>query len=359
MQYYPDQRHLLEMTTIRRERMLPEDAIGRVEAREGTTVNLRDIVARGVVPSRYVIVEAADFFNLKDPSDLGDLLVVEVGDSIDIKTPLAGKAGGRGKRLLSPVKGIVAHVTEGRIILQVTPETVELEAGLDGQVVHVEPMRGIIIESFGALVQGVWGNGRRVIGALRVEPDDGLESIYGEELDMQFRGAIVITKRPLKETGLLIIEDQGLVGVIAPSMEADLIDKVLAVGGAVMLTEGFGPVKMSATVFNLLNTFNGRQAALDAFLPDRWTARRPEVIINPTGRMTNRPPRPNINLTLATGSSVRLTRPPNAGQVGKIINLPKTPYLLENGLRVPCAGVELVTGEKVTVPLANLEVFGR
>jgi hypothetical protein len=359
MDYYPDQRHLLEMTTIRRERMLPEDAIGRVEARDGTTVNLRDIVARGVVPSRYIILEAADFFKLKNPDSLSDLLTVEVGDTVDIKTPLAGKSGGRNKRLLSPVKGIVASIGEGRIILQVTPEPIELEAGLDGQVVHVEPGRGLIIESFGALLQGVWGNGRRVIGTLRVEPDEGLESIYGEELDMQFRGAIVITKRPLKETGLLIMEDQGLVGVIAPSMEADLIDEVVKVKGAVLLTEGFGPIKMSATVFNMLNGFNGRQASLDAYLPNRWTARRPEVIINPSARAATRPPRPNVNLTLSVGSTVRLTRPPNAGQVGKIINLPKTPILLENGLRVPCAQVELITGEKVTAPLANLEVFGR
>ena len=100
-------------------------------------------------------------------------------------------------------------------------------------------------------------------------------------------------------------------------------------------------------------------AALDAFLPDRWTARRPEVIINPSARATNRPPRPNVNVVLNSGTTVRLTRPPNQGQVGKIINLPKTPFLLENGLRVPCAQVELITGEKVTVPLANLEVFGR
>jgi hypothetical protein len=359
MQYYPDQRHLLEMTTIRRERMLPEDAIGRVEAREGTSVNLRDIVARGVVSSRYMILEAARELRLKDPTDLPNLMTVEVGDTVDIKTPLADSPGGRGRRVLSPVKGMVAYVGDGRIIVQVAPETVELEAGLDGQIVHVEPGRGLVIESFGALVQGVWGNRRRVIGTLRIEPDDGLESIYGEQLDMQYRGAIVITKRPLKETGLLIMEDQGLVGVIAPSMNAHLIERVLEVKGAVLLTEGFGPLRMSTSVFNLLNSFNGRGATLDAVLPDRWTARRPEVIINPTGRMINRPPRPNVNLTLNVGTTVRLTRPPYAGQVGKIINLPKMPYLLENGLRVPCAQIELITGEKVTIPLANLEVSGR
>src|SRR5262249_44134129 len=304
MDYYPDQRHLLEMTTIRRERLLPEDAIGKVEAREGTTVNLRDIVARGVVPSRYVIVEAAEFFKLKKPEDLNDLMVVAVSDTVDIKTPLASTSGGRGKRLLSPGKGIVVYVGEGRIILQGPPGASALEGGVDGQVVQVEPGRGIVIETFGTLVQGVWGNGRRVIGTLRVEPDDGLESIYGEELDLQYRGAIIITKRPLKETGLLIMEDQGLVGVIAPSMDADLIDRVLSMKGAVLLTEGFGPVRMSAAVFNMLNSFNGRQATLDAFLPDRWTARRPEVIINPTARASSRPPRPNVDLTLNVGSTV-------------------------------------------------------
>jgi hypothetical protein len=358
MQYYPDQRHLLEMTTIRRERLLPEDAIGRVEAREGTTVNLRDTVARGVVSSRYIILEAAEFLRLKNPDDLLDQLVVEVGDPVDIKTPLAGSAK-RGKRLLSPVKGIVAEVDNGRIILQVAPEEVQLEAGVDGQVVAVTPGRGVTIETVGAIAQGVWGNNRRVIGALRVEPEDGLESIYGDELDLQYRGAIVVTKRPLRETGLLILESQSLGGIIAPSMDADLLPQALAAAGAIMLTEGFGPIRMSATVFNLLNNFNGRQATLDATLPDRWSAKRPEIILNPSARAQQRPPRPNIDLTLNPGSTVRLTRPPNAGQVGRIVNLPKTPYLLENGLRVLCAQVELVTGGVVMVPLANLEVFGR
>lgn len=49
--YYPDQRHILAWTTIRRERMLPDNAIGVVEARNGQHVNLRDIVARALCRS--------------------------------------------------------------------------------------------------------------------------------------------------------------------------------------------------------------------------------------------------------------------------------------------------------------------
>jgi hypothetical protein len=56
---------------------------------------------------------------------------------------------------------------------------------------------------------------------------------------------------------------------------------------------------------------------------------------------------------------VRLTRSPHIGSIGKIADLPKTPQMLDNGLRVPCAQVDLVTGERVMAPLANLEVFGK
>jgi hypothetical protein len=55
---------------------------------------------------------------------------------------------------------------------------------------------------------------------------------------------------------------------------------------------------------------------------------------------------------------VRLGRGDAAGALGVITHLPKTPILMDNGLRVSCAQVELVTGEKITAPLANLEVTG-
>jgi hypothetical protein len=359
MPYYPEQRHLLDMTVIRRQRFLPEDAVGRVEVRNGAVVNLRDVVARGLLPSRYVIVEGARYFNLKDPAELSDLMLVEVGETVEVKAPLAGRAGQRSKRLLSPVAGVVALVADGRILVQVEPEEITLEAGVDATVVGVENERGVIIETFGALVQGVWGNGKRSIGSLRPEPEDGIESLYGEDLDMQYRGAVVVTRRPLRSTGLMVLEAQGLGGIIAPSMDCDLIEESESAPGAVLLTEGFGSIRMSTTVFGMLSGLNGKQVLLDAAQPERWSARRPEAIINPTSRASARPPRPQANFPLNVNTQVRLTRSPNAGQMGRVVSLPKAPILLENGLRTLCAEIETLTGEKVVVPLANLEVFGR
>ena len=260
--YYADQRHTVAWTTIRRERFLPDHALGDVEVDERQHVNLREIVARGSVPARYLFIEAAQFFNLRRPEALDDLLHVEIGEEVEEGQVLAGKQADRGRRILSPATGIVAYIGQGRIIIQETPEEIELEAGLVGQVVETRPGRGVIIEAFGALVQGVWGNGRRVIGPLRLEPDDGLEVIFDDLIDRQYSGAVVVTRRALKETTLMVIEGHNFGGVIAPSMDASLYERAQELNTAIILTQGFGDLRMSGYLFNMLEGFVGRQTTL-------------------------------------------------------------------------------------------------
>lgn len=360
--YYPEQRHVIGMATIRRERLLPEDAIGSVETREGERVDLRTIVAQGTIPTRYIIIEAAHILSLKDSDDLAEYLLVEKGEAVEANEVLASRAksADRGKRVFAPATGVIAYIDQGRIILQETPELIDLEAGVNGQIIAVRPGRGVVIETIGALIQGVWGNGKSVIGTLRMEPEEGLENIFADQIDIQYRGAIVVTKRPLKATGLLVMENQEFGGIVAPGMDADLYEDAHRVSGAILITEGFGAARFSSIVASLLSDLSGRQATLDALMPNRWERQRPELVINlPATRAGERPPAPNLALTLRPGMTVRLTRPPYAGQIGQVSNLPKTPHLLDNGLRVPCAQVELVAGGTAFVPLANLEVLGR
>jgi hypothetical protein len=125
-----------------------------------------------------------------------------------------------------------------------------------------------------------------------------------------------------------------------------------------MLTEGFGDVRMAASSAQFLDSFIGRQATLDSFMPERLSARRPEVVINVPTRPSDKPPQANVDATIRVGTNVRLTRGDFAGQAGQIIHLPKTPYSLENGLRLLCVQVQLTTGDTAFVPLANLEVTG-
>ncbi|RMF80038.1 MAG: hypothetical protein D6737_09505 [Chloroflexi bacterium] len=355
---FPEQRHVIAETTIRRERLLPDNAIGTVTVKANERVDVGTVVARGTVPTRYIILDAQKYFRLKNPDELEDLLFVEQNDVVDIRQPIAGKSATKGRRLVSPVTGIVAQIDQGRIILQETPEVNELEAGLNGQVLEELAGRGVIIEASGTLVQGVWGNGRRMIGLLRMEPRGGLASLVSDELEMRFRGTMIVTRDPLTSIALDVMATQAFAGVIAPSMSPALRQQAIESRGTIMLTEGFGDMRMNIAVYNLLRDNDGEQATLDAVLPDRMETDRPELIIN-RSYTHDRPPRPQLHRGLEPEMEVRLTRHPYAGQLGHVVDLPKTPCMLDNGLRVPCARVELISGETVLVPFANLEVFGQ
>jgi hypothetical protein len=357
---YPNHRHMLAWTTIRRELMLPETAIGRTDAVKGQQVSFRDIVARGTVPARFIFIDAVQILRLRKPEELDALIIPDIGAMVEEGEVIAGARPDRGRRVFAPAAGIFMYAGEGRIIIQETPEAIAIEAGLVGNVIEARPSRGVVIEAYGALVQGVWGNGRRVIGALRLEPDDGLDSVFDESIAQRFSGTVVLTRNPIKAFTLAVIADQSIGGVIAPSMDPSLIEQATSLGAAIILTEGFGDQRMSGHVYNLLEQFHERQATLDARLPQRWEdTHRPEVFINLPSRSGDRPPMPGIGQPVRVGQTVRLTREPRPGSVGDVTDLPKTLQLLDNGLRVPCARVLLVTGESVLIPLANIEVLGK
>jgi hypothetical protein len=324
-------------------------------------VDIRDVIAHGVKPAPHRILDVKAFFGLKRAEDAERLILVNEGDVVDEMQPLAGRSATSGKRLFAPSGGgTVVAIHDGRIILQELPTIIDLEAGVRGRVTQVFPQRGAAIETTGAQVQGVWGNDHSTIATLRIEPEAGIENIISDQLEMRYLGAVIVTKRQLKPKALAVMEEQGFAGIIAPSMDYTMREQVLAANGAVMLTEGFGDLRMNRAALNLLTEFEGQQATIDAYQPRGWESRRPEVIINQAApRGGESPMRLNIMLTTRTGMTVRVTRDPYMGQTGRILDLPKSPLLLENGLRVLSAQLELATGEKVIVPLANLEILGR
>lgn len=354
--YFPEQRHMLAATLIRRERLLPEDVEADVEVAVGSRVALKDVVARGAAPAPYVLLNAIDFFKLKNPSDLEPLLQVAVGDFVSATQPLAIK--GR-RRLVSPIVGRVAAIDSGRIVVQQSAGTVDLEAGLNGQVVEVRKGRGVVMETFGAVLQGVWGNNRRAIGTIRTEPPNGLENIDEDVMNMQYHGALIVTRRSINETMLESFVKQGFAGLIAPSMETDMINDVVNMRAAVLLTDGFGSQRMNMPTYQFLDELDGKQATLDAIMPAPLEPRRPELLVNVPLAPHERPSAPLINLSLQVGMTVRVVRGDGSVSFGEVISLPKSPVMLDNGLRVRCAQVELATGEKLFSPLANIEVPGR
>jgi hypothetical protein len=176
---------------------------------------------------------------------------------------------------------------------------------------------------------------------------------------MQYRGAIVVTKRRLKPAGIALMETQGIAGLVAPGMEADMLELALRAPGPILLVEGFGTARLNPAAQQFLAELEGKQATLDAALPSLTAPHRPELIVTVPLPAVDRPAPPALNLALQTGMPVRVMRGDGSSIAGQIAGLPDEPQVLENGLQVLCALVELVTGERMPVPLANIEVFGR
>jgi len=356
MTYYPDQRYLTKLATIHREVLLPENALGSVQVSEGKRVDVRDKLARGLIPQRHIIIDAAAELGLRNRASLSTMMLVKYNQRVEAGAAIAGKQANRGRRVFAPFDGLVVGVEDGRIIYQEMPEILTLEAGLRGRVVRVYPGRGFAVEAVGAIVQGIWGNDKRLIATLRMEPPGGIESLAGDTLDFTYKGAVIVTTHPLRETAIQVAEEQNIVGLIAPSLDASLIQPALETDVLILITEGFGNIRMGGEVISLLKEFEGSQVTIDAYLPKGWEPRRPEVMMNQSAEET--PPPFNFMLALQIGMQVRISREPYLGQTGRVMELPESPILLENGLRVPGARVELITGDMVNVPLANLELIG-
>jgi len=356
--YYPDQTMILPMTVIRRERLLPPDVVGEVTVQLDAFVSAVDVVARGVRASRYLVLDLRRALGTSDSAAIAARLHVRPGEVVRKGQVLAGdrKNPRSGAVVRAPATGMMAGVVDGRAVLRTGLSEVSVRAGFRGVVTSVRE-RGVLLETTGGLVQGVWGNGRSCLGTLRIAPRGGLGVLEADEVTADWRGAIVVSPQPLDRLALAKAETQNLGAVIAPGMPADLRPVALQLKIPIMLTEGFGPEPMNRLALGVLESYAGFQASLTAYEPGRWSPDRPEVIIPAQAERV--PPPPARNEPLRPGAEVLITRQPYAGVIGRVRSLPRAPQRIENGLRLPVAEVLLPSGRAVTVPLVNLELFGR
>lgn len=368
MSYYPNYNLIQEYTRIQRERFLPDNLRGKLRVQLDQQVGALDIVAQGWRPSDYKIIDVADALGLEpDDPQLDDILKLKPGREVQKGEPLGEPTRKIPKRRipLAPADGIVSVVDHGRIILQIDPEPVEVRAGLSGKVIEVFPEQGVIIETFGTLIQCAWGNGQFNAGPYDFEPGfetnrksdlKGLADLLNLDVSLSpYRGKTIILVRPLTQIDLEVITVQELGGIVAPSAPPKLREAALELEVPVILTEGFGDLPPTSRLYDLLYERRTSQAIFNAVQPDHRNNLRPEIIIPQGGREV---PATRVDLPLQKGMRVRLRRAPYAGRVGQVVDLPDQPTLLENGLRAICAKVKLQNGEQVLVPRANLESLG-
>src|SRR5438876_5941655 len=144
---------------IRRTRRLPLK--GEVLVREGEAVTPETVVARTLLPGEIRTVKAAEILGL-EPQELQPALLVRQGDAVAAGQVIAqtrsffglfrseckASAGGT-VELISPATGHVG--------IREAPTPVEVNAYIRGEVAEVQPGEGVVVETRGALVQGIFG----------------------------------------------------------------------------------------------------------------------------------------------------------------------------------------------------------
>jgi hypothetical protein len=345
--------HFLPAATFQRERLMP--AGGRIIARRGQNVNPVDVVAESIIRPEHILLDIARGLGI-DPKNADHYIQRRAGDEVGEGDVLAGPVGIGRRVVRSPHSGTVVAAGEGQVLLELEGELTELKAGYPGLIADIIGDRGVVIDSVGSLIQGVWGNGKINYGLLNLLSHTVDETVTPDMMDVSLRGSVVMASYCEDERVITTAEDLPIRGMILSSMAAELVPAALSVSYPIVLVEGFGKLPMNQDAFNILVSGSRREACLIAEPWDQIKSTRPEIVIAlPEGV---RPVPSNDSIAFTVNQTVRVISPPYKSLVGTLTTLQTGLSVLPSGIRTQTAGVRLANGDIVQVPLSNLEVIG-
>lgn len=351
--FYTSETHVMPLALLTRERMLP--VAGEVLVRMNERVEPSQVVAQAKQTRDLRILDIAQQLRI-DPKQVERCLRKKVGDTVAVGDPVAVRPGLMRRSVRSPADGTILAIGGGRMLLEVTPEVIEVRAYLLGTVAEVVSKMGVRIETAGAWVQAAWGCGGEAYGVLRMvgkKPDDPLRA---KVIDVSCHGAIVISGGWIDPGAFAQAQQLQVRGLIAGSMDGDQRSAAEACEFPVILTEGFGHVSMSSPAYQLLQGQNGREACISGITRTRFGATRPEIIVPlPIESRPSFPPPPGAPLSV--GMRVRVLRSPYSGAIGTVTALPAQAQRVDNGMLIHGAEVNLGPAGIVFVPYVNLELL--
>jgi hypothetical protein len=345
--------HILPQAAIRRERLMPVD--GRILARRGQQVQPADIVAEAIVRPEHLLLDISKGLGLP-PNEADHYIQRRAGDEVGEGDVIAGPVGIARRLVRAPKSGTVVIAGGGQVLLELEGVFSELKAGYTGQVTDIIGQQGVVIEAVGSLIQGVWGNGKINYGLLNVLAHSMDEVVTPAMMDVSLRGAVVMACYCEDERVLISAEELPVRGMILASMAAALVPAAVNVSYPILLIEGFGNLPMNQDAFTILTSSSMREVSVNAESWNRLANTRPEALIAlPDGAV---PESPVDSAAFAIGQTVRVVSPPHKNMVGTLTNLLPGLAILPSGLKAQAAGVRLLSGDTIQVPLANLEIIG-
>jgi hypothetical protein len=357
---------------IRRERRLPLK--GDVLVALGAEVAADTVVARTELPGNVQTVNVAARLSL-DPARVPDALRVPVGTAVRKGEVIAeGKSlfGLVRQHALAPSDGTIESVSPvtGQLILREPPIPVDIDAYVRGVVAEVLPGEGVVVEAAGALMQGIFGVGGETFGTLRIVSSSPDDELAAEQLTEAHRGCVVVGGAYVSYRTLMRAKELGVAAVVVGGFDdhdlRELLGRDLGVaitgaedlGLTLVLTEGFGRIRMAERTRRLLDAHEGEQASVSGATQIRAGVMRPEIVI-PRGLATAGDRRSGpASLGIEVGSLLRVIREPYFGRIARVVELQPELQPLETEARVRVMTVEFADDHtRSVVPRANVELI--
>ncbi|RLI32202.1 hypothetical protein DRO56_03925 [Candidatus Bathyarchaeota archaeon] len=360
-----------EFTIINKIRRLPIP--GKVLVKEGDEVNYDTVVAETLVSGDPYVIQAAVKLGIT-PDALKDCMVKKVGDPVEEGEILAKYIMFFGliKRYVrSPVKGTVESVSDvtGRIIVRGAPVPVYVDAYIPGRIIKVIPNEGVIIETQGAFIQGIFGIGGEKHGKIDVKVEKPNEVLTADKISSDDRGHILVGGCLATLDAMKKAVEVGAAGIVVGGVESEDLKDFMGteigvaitgeekLGITLIVTEGFGRMVMHKRTFEILKKLNGYMASINGATQIRAGVIRPEVIIPYEGGASQESSKDELAVGMVPGTRVRIIRNPYFGFIGKVVSLPVELQEIETESKVRVLEVELENGQRVIVPRANVEII--
>ena len=173
---------VLSKTIIIVNRLLPMK--GNVHYSIGDNVKADDIVASTEMPGNVQMVNISKQLNI-EPENVLEAMLVKLDDSISKDQIIAESKGVFGlfkSQLKSPIDGTLANISKitGQAILSEPPQPIQIDAYISGKIKNVFDKEGVVIETEGALIQGILGLGGESRGDLIVLVDSPCQELESE-----------------------------------------------------------------------------------------------------------------------------------------------------------------------------------
>ncbi len=361
-------------TVVIKERKLPIE--GEVVVEVGQMVSMDDIVAKTELPGSVEMVNVANILGV-EPELVPKYMLKKEGERVEQGELIALHKAFLGlfrTEVRSPITGTVESISPatGQVILRRPPVPITVDAYIDGQVCEVHPKEGVSIRTYGTFIQGIFGVGGERKGNLRVIVSSPDEIADLRALTDDLEGSIVVAGSYVSYEFITKAVEVGVKGIIVGGIDDYDLSKFLGydIGVAVtgtedipltlILTEGFGRIRMAEKTFRLLKESDGRKVSINGATQIRAGVIRPEIIIPYLEEVKDfrEVEREEISLGLEVGAKVRIIREPNFGKLARVIALPEQPQVIPTSSKVRVVELELLdTGERVIYPRANIELF--